>query len=635
VTTDPTRPYLTNYKRGYSLYRLLQGARNSKIIGLSGTPLINFPEEIAILANLLGGYIHTASFTVTPASDVNKKAIEKILKDHVYVDFAEVELQGLNMSVLMTCLPEGMIKAIDTKNNALGIKRVPSDVKTPTISECVAEIIGLLKEKQMRVAAPTFKSEALLPPVGQEFRDTFLEADGTTLKNTVVLRKRLQGLISYYRGSKKELMPTVTRDELVRVPFTPYAQAEYLRIRGEELKLQLEQKAKKKPGSGGEAGAAAAGKMGNLWAELYELAKMKSPNSYRMFSRQSCNFAFPEGISRPRPRNQQEAQDEIGKDKEIVDSMAEASKEAADVDAVVLSSSAEAEDANAAEAEAEDDAIDKGQKEEFLASAAAAASAASASSASAQQQQEAGDDNEVPLMRELEAVPAAPLPGAVAAGTAASGDAALKPKTTLTAINVLRKQQAKLQEDCKKGLAPGEKYLVATARAKKCLETFASPRLRLYPKGTTKKLEEFVKEGVEPNPEGLLKYSPKYAAILHRILSGKGSSLVYSQFLDMEGIGIFLVVLKINDFQPIVIEESGKFSAETIKSLKRGPGVNRFLSFTGGESREVRRSRCGKSRGNWQSTTNASKARGNWQPSRMTKGRPAWRLAVYVEAEEK
>ena len=147
VTTDPTRPYLTNYKRGYSLYRLLQGARNSKIIGLSGTPLINFPEEIAILANLLGGYIHTASFTVTPASDVNKKTIEKILKDHVYVDFAEVELQGLNMSVLLTCLPEGMIKAIDTKNNALGIKRVPSDVKTPTITECVAEIIGLLGEK--------------------------------------------------------------------------------------------------------------------------------------------------------------------------------------------------------------------------------------------------------------------------------------------------------------------------------------------------------------------------------------------------------------------------------------------------------------------------------------------------------
>ena len=100
--TDPKRPYLTNYKRGYLLYRLLEGAKNSKIIGLSGTPLINFPEEIAILVNLLGGYIHTASFTVGPASEANKKAVQAILKADPRIDFEEVELQGINMSVLIT-----------------------------------------------------------------------------------------------------------------------------------------------------------------------------------------------------------------------------------------------------------------------------------------------------------------------------------------------------------------------------------------------------------------------------------------------------------------------------------------------------------------------------------------------------
>ena len=50
-----------NYKRGYLLYRLLTGAQNSKIIGLSGTPLINFPEELGILANVLHGYLHIIS----------------------------------------------------------------------------------------------------------------------------------------------------------------------------------------------------------------------------------------------------------------------------------------------------------------------------------------------------------------------------------------------------------------------------------------------------------------------------------------------------------------------------------------------------------------------------------------------
>jgi hypothetical protein len=53
----------------------------------------------------------------------------------------------------------------------------------------------------------------------------------------------------------------------------------------------------------------------------------------------------------------------------------------------------------------------------------------------------------------------------------------------------------------------------------------------------------------------------------------------------MEGIGIFLTVLKINEFKPIVIEDN-KFTAETIKSLKTKG--NRFLSFTGGETRENR-----------------------------------------------
>lgn len=558
--TDPKRPYLTNYKRGYLLYRLLEGARNSKIIGLSGTPLINFPEEIAILVNLLGGYIHTASFTVGPASEANKKAVQAILKTNPRIDFEEVELQGINMSVLVTALPDGMVKATDSAG-VLGIQR--SKTPTPSLSELLPEVLEQIKEKGMKIIRPAeFKSEPLLPPVGEDFRNTFLEVDGTTLKNKIVLRKRLQGLVSYYRGSKKELMPTVTKDELVRVPFTPYAQAEYLRVRGEELKQQLEQKQKQKPTAGT---GAAAGKMGNLVAELYELAKMKSPNSYRMFSRQSCNFAFPEGIVRPRPRNQAEAIAEIGKDKDIVDADVEPSAkelivlEGDDASAEANGTARASDDAEAAEAE--DEMLDKAEADAFK--------EAEGSDA------ETEADTEGVLIKELE--PVAPIGATV--GAAAAGVA----KPTLTAMNIIKQQQAKLAAECKKGLAAGERYLDATKRAKKCLETFATPRLRLYPMG--RKIADEVAAFTPPNPEGLIKYSPKYASILQRILEGKGSSLVYSQFLDMEGIGIFLTVLKINEFKPIVIEDN-KFSADTIKSLKNKG--NRYLSFTGGETRENR-----------------------------------------------
>jgi hypothetical protein len=33
-------------------------------------------------------------------------------------------------------------------------------------------------------------------------------------------------------------MPLVVKDELVRIPFTPYAHSEYIRVRGAELDIQ-------------------------------------------------------------------------------------------------------------------------------------------------------------------------------------------------------------------------------------------------------------------------------------------------------------------------------------------------------------------------------------------------------------
>lgn len=586
--TDPRRPYLTNYKRGYLLYRLILGAKNSKIIGLSGTPLINFPEEIAILMNLLGGYIHTSSFTVTPGGEANKKEIQAILQQNSYVDFEEVSLQGMNMHVMFTCLPEGMMKVEDAEG-VLGVQRVAQGAPpTPTIQELTQTIFAAIKAKGMKITKEAeFKSEPLLPPIGEEFRTTFLEADGTTLKNKIVLRKRLQGLISYYRGSKKELMPAVTKDELVRVPFTPYAQAEYLRVRGAELKQQLEQK--KKPAQGGVAGAAVSGKMGNLWAELYELAKMKSPNSYRMFSRQACNFAFPEGIARPRPSSQKDAVAEIGEDKEIVDGGdAAASTEELPLtqgeedDAKLEAAGPEQEQSDEQLAQREDDQLDEGEKEEFVEQARAAGDEEAA--------EEAEKEGKGVFIGALEAV--APGPEAAAASASASGEAkAPAEKKSLTAANIIMRKRA---ENCKRGIIEEGKYLEATARAKSCLRTFATDRLRLYAKNPAKPADIRTRfaEAEPINQELLPKYSPKYAKILENILSAPGSSLVYSQFLDMEGIGIFKEILQINDFQPIVIETDGegglRFTSATKKSLAKGPTEYRYLSFTGGEDREKR-----------------------------------------------
>ena len=150
--------------------------------------------------------------------------------------------------------------------------------------------------------------------------------------------------------------------------------------------------------------------------------------------------------------------------------------------------------------------------------------------------------------------------------------------------------EEKLGEQCKDGRAPGEPYLVATRRAKQCIKTFAKEKMRLYPFGMDT-LEE-IKKGTPYDKNLLAKYSPKYAEILYRILDSPGSSLVYSQFLDMEGIGIFNIVMQCNDFSPVEIIETStgeyKFSPTTLLSLKKGPGANRYISFTGSEERNIR-----------------------------------------------
>ena len=89
--------------------------------------------------------------------------------------------------------------------------------------------------------------------------------------------------------------------------------------------------------------------------------------------------------------------------------------------------------------------------------------------------------------------------------------------------------------------------------------------------------------------EGLKNYSAKYAAMLEKIAAAPGSSLVYSQLLNMEGIGIFQVAMDVNGYARVeILEEGGtiKFSPETEASFaKKQP---RYITFSGGESEKIR-----------------------------------------------
>jgi hypothetical protein len=588
-----------NYKRGYLLYRLLTGARNSKMIGLSGTPLINFPEEIAILMNILGGYIHTVKMQLTPSTDAHTKIITDYLVANPYVDFIETKPISNYIQVMMTILPEGMKKEGD------GVQRVDPDTFTPNLYEVSEQFMKDMTNQGFTVIKDSVKyvSEPILPPVGEEFQKYFLDPkDETKLINHIVLRKRVQGLISYYKGSKKELMPLVTRDELVKVPLSSYSMAEYCNVRGEELQIQNER-------AKSSGGPVVAGKMATLWAELHDLVSSKGSNSYRMSSRQAGNFSFPADILRPRPKTL----------KDILEVELHSKEEDHEVFTENVPEGQGQEEDDVEQAEMEDEEIDKEQLDVqteqpedvvpvLLETAPrpvtipTGSSAALAGKALRKAECAVGTFEETTFFPNTEKETTEKL--VVDLQSKVTGISSTKMvkfrlvelKGTLQVVtegandlNIVTVRES-IKQVFPSAVFKKKSYSQATLDSKKCLREFADKRLRLYPRSSSSVVKDFA-AGLPSNPEGLEKYSPKYSEILKRILESPGSNLVYSQFLEMEGIGIFQEVLMINEFERIDITEDGRnFTPETVQRLtaEGSKDVKRFLSFTGADKRPKR-----------------------------------------------
>ncbi len=298
-----------NYKRAYLFYKLLSDARNSKIIGLSGTPLINFPEEIGILANVLAGYIECVEFTI---GDTKQDTIDKFVtlaEKELRIDIIKTRPANRVTRVLLSTFTEGYEKVLDAEkeNEFIGVKY------NEEAQENIRDIFPRIKEAAKALQIPVLDGEQYvsyprLPPDEETFRGTFIGPD-MEIKNINVLRKRLTGLISYYKGSKDEYMPRVIKDEVVKCELSDYALSKYIVERKREIE--------------GEIGKEKGDKSDDVFATVETFSKMKNPSSYRFRSRALCNFAFPKGIDRPFPDSPDEIEEEAAAIPEEID-MAEA-----------------------------------------------------------------------------------------------------------------------------------------------------------------------------------------------------------------------------------------------------------------------------------------------------------------------
>jgi hypothetical protein len=609
-----------NYKRAYLFYKLLTDARNSKIIGLSGTPLINFPDELAILANVLSGYIECVEVILNSADKEVMQKFRKIAEAEPRVDIVRFTARAEKMEVLISVFNEGYEKVVDDNSHFVGVK-YNADAQEG-IRDIYARIKTKLVAEKIPIGSEQFVSYPRLPIDDKEFKDEFIDPINLSVKNKVVLQKRLTGLISYYKGSKEEYMPRVVKDEVIRCEMSDYVLSMYTVERNREIK--------------GEKGKVA--EKGDDYAAVEQFARMKNPSSYRFRSRALCNFAFPDGIERPFPGNLEEEEEEVNQPEDL--EMGEAATDVQeDLDAQELVA---AEEATIPDPEGEgEEAVDEeegegekeaGEDEERVREAGleeAVETAAKGTGVTEGGFQDGGEGTDDETETAPQPQPAAPQPvrrkKPMVAPSAAkvvtekpveqvtvAAPAAVeqprvprrRPQVASTTVAVPVTEEKKVEEEAEELVSEADaefeaeqeqtvsRVLTYQERIKKAMNKLGENRDKFL------KLDSHIPEG------RLAQYSTKLDQIIRRIMVSKGSNLVYSQFKTVEGLGVLREALKANGFVEIEIEggefipksqKTGsdnklRFSKVTEESLRKGPdaGEKRFMFLTGEGLREKR-----------------------------------------------
>lgn len=296
------------------MYEYLMNAHNAKMVLLSGTPIINKPNEIAILFNILRGKIKSWSFKLTIKNDkrVDKKFFEKIFTSKTYggnmLDY--IDYKPTSTTLIITRNPFGFVNKVqkdDYKGVHLGERGELTD------EEFVAKITGLLAKNGFKLKPTDIKSESYkaLPDTLVEFKKAFVDETTNDVKNMNLFKRRVLGLTSYFRDMES-LMPRYNETvdlEVIKIPMSSFQFTIYEESRASERKTESQNAKKQKK---------------QMSAGLFE----ESSSTYRIFSRAFCNFVFPRPhIIRPLPDNVKDLESAILKEDNSEDVMDAVSKE--------------------------------------------------------------------------------------------------------------------------------------------------------------------------------------------------------------------------------------------------------------------------------------------------------------------
>lgn len=305
-----------------SIYDLLMKADNTKIILLSGTPIINYPNEIAILFNMLRGYIKTWHFSLSINSErrVTTDTFKSMFKSTILggnvADYIDYNSSGTMLTI--TRNPLGFVNKT-ARGNYEGVR--VGDRGQMSDDEYVKYITSILKKNKFTVRNVRVELFKALPDKKDDFKALFIDSENN-VTNMNLFKRRIVGLTSYFRSAQENLMPRFVKGKnfhVVRIPMSDPQFAIYEEARVQERKLEKNNARRRKKGD-----------------DIYE----DTVSTYRIFSRAFCNFVFPRPeIRRPMPADEhiESAVIEFGKGmQKIFDDIREQRRKEAAIDEDIL-----------------------------------------------------------------------------------------------------------------------------------------------------------------------------------------------------------------------------------------------------------------------------------------------------------
>ena len=298
------------YSLALVLYELLLSAKNARVVLLTGTPIINYPNEIGILFNILRGYIKTweIPLDIRSGQSVTKEKLQELFVREKVLDYFDYSKDKV---ITVTRNPFGFENKYKADSGYHGVTNRPREIKDEsgkmrmeergTISDQDFErrVVSILENNKIGVNTAGIKItlQKALPDRFDDFVEKFVNVENGNTKNMELFKRRIIGLTSYFKSAQESLMPRYEKladFHVIKIPMSDYQFKVYEAARAQERKQEKSSTQKK--------------------GVVDENGIYKDPSStYRIFSRLYCNFVMPKPPGRPLPKEEKEEETQIEK----------------------------------------------------------------------------------------------------------------------------------------------------------------------------------------------------------------------------------------------------------------------------------------------------------------------------------